>query len=354
MAQIQGKRIGANSPCFICFEAGPTHCGFESAKRLVHHAVESGADAVKFQIFDPDRLISDKKSLFSYEVLVNRDSGKTERVTEPLYDIFVRRALQDDEWRQLKHYSDSLGIAFFATIGDESGLALVESMGVHSIKIASADVNHLPLLRLVARSGVCIQLDTGSASFSEIEAAVDVIRGEGNNNLVIHNCPSGYPARTDSINLRMIPMLKQLFSCAVGFSDHSPGWDMDIAAVAMGVDLVEKTISEDRTTRSVEHIMSIEPADMSAFVKIIDDVQTAMGESRRVLSAREKEQRLVGRRSVYLADSAKAGQPLKEVAVNFQRPGYGISPDEYEHLLEMKVKTDLKIGHRLSRHDLMD
>ena len=354
MASIDGKSVGEGRPCYVCFEVGPTHSGFDSAKRLIRHAAKAGADAVKFQIFDPDELVADKKALFSYQVLVDRESGMMETVTEPLYDIFVRRALQDSEWRQLKEYADSLGVSFFATVGDECGLELVLSMGVHSIKIASADVNHLPFIRLVARSGLCVQLDTGSANLSEIEEAVDAIREEGNDNIVIHNCPSGYPARIESINLRMIPMLRNLFSCAVGFSDHSSGYEMDIAAVAVGADLVEKTITEDRTTRSVEHVMSIEPHEMKKFVQTINDVQVAMGESRRTLSTEEKEKRLVGRRSVHLAASVKAGQRLADIPVHFRRPGYGIPPDQYESLLEMKITSDLEAGHRLSLYDLAE
>ena len=109
--------IGEGHPCFITFEAGPTHDGLESAKSLVKMAAEAGADAVKFQILDPDRLIADKQQLFSYDVLVDRESGKTETISEPLYDILSRRSLSKDEWRDVKKHSDSFGLAFFATIG---------------------------------------------------------------------------------------------------------------------------------------------------------------------------------------------------------------------------------------------
>ena len=149
-------------------------------------------------------------------------------------------------------------------------------------------------------------------------------------------------------------MLRNLFSCAVGFSDHSSGYEMDIAAVAVGADLVEKTITEDRTTRSVEHVMSIETHEMKKFVQTINDVQVAMGESRRTLSTEEKEKRLVGRRSVHLAASVKAGQRLADIPVHFRRPGYGIPPDQYESLLEMKITSDLEAGHRLSLYDLAE
>lgn len=349
---IGDKAIGSGRPCFICFEAGPTHDGLESAMRLVKYAAEAGADAIKFQIFDPDRLIADRSAPFTYQVLVNRETGERKDVTEPLYDILARRALTDQEWRELKNYSDIQGLSFFATIGDLESLKLVQEMGVDSVKIASADVNHLPLIRAVAQTGLSVQLDTGNASFGEIEVAVDTILAEGNDKIIIHNCPSGYPARLDSINLRMLRTLKELFSCPVAYSDHSPGIEMDIAAVALGADLIEKTITEDRTTPSVEHIMSIEPTQMSELVRVIRDVEVALGDTRRILSPAEKHQRLAVRRSVYLREPAKAGKCLQDVVVEFRRPGLGIGPDVYETLLKMRLRQDLTAGHELRLEDL--
>lgn len=352
MIKLGAKFIGDGQPTFITFEAGPTHNGLESAKRLVKLAAEAGGDAVKFQIFDPDELIADKALLYSYDILIDKETGETETISEPLHDIFVRRSLSDDEWMKLKQYADSLGLIFFATIGDELGLELVTKMECHSIKIASADVNHFPLLRMVARTGISIQLDTGNATFGEIEEAIDVIRSEGNDQIIIHNCPSGYPAHLDSINLKMLPNLKNTFNCPVAYSDHSPGDVMDVAAIAFGANLVEKTITEDRLTRSVEHIMSLEPHEMKAFVQTIRDVERAIGQPRRIMTGVEKQKRLNIRRSVVLDEAVKKGRVLKDVKVKFKRPGYGIAPDSYENMLNMKFTEDLPEGHIVSAHEL--
>ena len=198
MIKIGNKSIGDGHPTFITFEAGPTHQGLESAKELVRLAAEAGGDAVKFQIFDPDELVADKTLMYSYDVLVDRESGATETISEPLYDIFVRRSLSESEWREVKNYSDSLGLTFFATIGDDHGYELVKTIGCESIKVASADVNYLSWLRRIAKLDVSIQLDTGNATFGEIEQAIDVIRGQGNEQIIIHNCPAGYPAHLDT------------------------------------------------------------------------------------------------------------------------------------------------------------
>ena len=346
------KTIGDGHPCFITYEAGPTHDSLESAKRLVELAAEAGADAVKFQIVDPDRLVADKKQPFSYEVLIDRETGKSETVTEPLYDILCRRVLSHDEWKKLKKHSDSLNMAFFATATFDDEIALLESLKCDSIKIASADVNHFPLIRRAARTGMSLQLDTGNSSLGEIEAAIDVIRSEGNENIIIHQCPSGYPARLDSVNLRIIPTLKQMFGYPAAYSDHTPGWDMDVAAVAIGANLVEKTITLDRTTRSVEHIMSLEPSEMAAFVNVIRNLEIAMGSSRRILQEAELKKRAAIRRSIFLAQPVRAGQKLRYVKVEFRRPGYGIGPDRYETLLDFVFTGDLPAGHRLDFQDI--
>jgi N,N'-diacetyllegionaminate synthase len=350
--RIGAKEIGDGAPVFIVFEAGPTHDGIESAKALIMHAARSGAHAIKFQIVDPDRLVADRKQPFSYEVLVDRASGKMETVVEPLYDILMRRVLTKDQWREVKAYCDQQGLAFFSTVSFEDEIALLDELGCHSIKIASGDVNHFPLIRCAARTGMCLQLDTGNSNLGEIEAAVDVIRAEGNESIIIHQCPSGYPAHLDSINLRIIETLRQMFPYPVAFSDHTPGAVMDIAAVAVGANLVEKTITLDRMIRSVEHIMSIEPPDMVQFVNTIADVERAMGVPRRILHEAEQKRRLAIRRSVFLGQPAKAGDRLHDLQVMFRRPGYGLRPDQYEQMTDARLRRDLPAGHMVRPSDL--
>ncbi|RVU36763.1 N-acetylneuraminate synthase [Hwanghaeella grinnelliae] len=346
------RKVGDGEPIFVTYEAGPTHEGVESAKDLIRHAARAGADAVKFQIFDPDRVVEDKSALFTYEILVDRETGKTETVQEPLYDLLKRRALSNDEWREVKACADECNLAFFATIGFPDEVDLVESLGCASIKIASGDVNHFPLIRKAARTGMCLQLDTGNSTIGEIERAIDVIRSEGNDNVIIHHCPSGYPARLEGINLNIIPSLKTLLGYPVAFSDHSPGWDMDVAAVALGANLVEKTITKDRMTRSIEHIFSLEPQDMAAFVQLMRDLPTALGSSRRIMQPVELEKREIARRSTYLAEDTPAGRKLKDCALDYRRPGGGLAPDQAEALGEQSLRTDLPAGHKVMPGDL--
>ncbi len=352
MVKINNTIIGDGYPCYITFEIGPTHDGLDSAKRLIKHAANAGANAVKFQISDPDREVSDKTQMFSYGILKNRETGEIETVEEPLYDLLKKRSLADEQWIELKKYSDELGIDFFSTVDFKENIELLVKLGCHSIKIGSADVNHFPLIRQAAKTGLCIQLDTGMATLGEIERAVDVVRSEGNENIIIHHCPSGYPARLDSINLKIIKTLKKMFSYPIAFSDHTPGNEMDIAAVVLGANMVEKTITEDRMTPSVEHVMSIEPNEMKDFVRTIREVEIGLGTGRRVMHSEEIKKRNALRRSVFLIEPAKKGQRLGDCKVEFRRPGFGVHSDQFEFLKNNILVRDIDSGQIIQFSDL--
>jgi N,N'-diacetyllegionaminate synthase len=352
MVKINKTNIGNGYPCYITFEIGPTHNGVESAKRLIKHSVKAGANAVKFQIFDPDRLVSDKKQMISYEILKNKKTGEMETVEESLYELVSRRCLSENQWIDLKNYCDDLDIAFFSTVAFDEDIELLEKLGCDSIKIGSADVNHFPLIRRAAKTGMCLQLDTGMATLGEIEQAINIVRAEGNENIIIHHCPSGYPARLEGINLNIIKTLKKMFSFPVAFSDHTPGNQMDIAAVVLGANMVEKTITEDRLTRSIEHVMSIEPDEMKNFVRVIREVEIGLGIGRREMVKEEIKKRTNLRRSAFLAEDVKKGQYLYDCRIEFRRPGTGIPPDQFELISRSVFAKDLKSGVMLKYSDL--
>lgn len=351
--RLGNRNIGDGYPCFIVFEAGPTHNGLAMAKQLVDHASEAGADAVKFQILDPDRLVADKKLPFSYDILLDRESGKTETVTEPLYDILCRRCLSPGEWRELKGYCDQRGIVFFSTVTFFDEVDFLADLGCDTLKICSGDIDYFQLIEYCAKRGFVLQFDSGNATIGDIERAVDAAAACGNQKTILHNCPSGYPARLESINLRLIPVLKSMFGCPVAFSDHTPGRDMDIAAVALGANMVEKTITLDRTTPSVEHLFSLEPGEMVQFVETIRDIETALGSSRRIMSPEEKNRALSVRRSLVLSRDAPAGTVLNESYIDFARPGTGIRPFLVEFVWNRKTRKDLKKDHILTFDDIL-
>jgi len=350
--EINNKKIGPGHPCFITFEIGATHNGVESAKNLIKIASESGADAVKFQIFDSEKLISNKQQMFSYDILVNRETNVVRNIEESLYEILKRRELSRDQWASLKHYADSLGLAFFVTIGFEDEIEFAAELGCQTIKIASADINHFPLIRAAAKTGLSIQLDTGMSTLDEVSRACDIIESEGNSNIIIHHCSFGYPAKVENINLGIITKLKEMFSYPIAYSDHSIGMQIDIAALAMGVDIIEKTITEDKSTPSVEHIMSLEPHQLKPFVNSIRDVELAMAQNE--LTKKDKEKRDLIRRSIFLKNELPAGHQICEQDLTYRRPGHGIQPDQLHFVLGKKLKLDKSPKDMLELEDLID
>lgn len=353
MFEISNKPVGDGNRTYITFEAGPTHDGFDTAKRLIEEAADAGADAVKFQLLDPDRLVSDKKQMFSYHILKGNSSEELQAVSEPLYDILCRRCMSRDEWYEIKAFCDRLGVTFFATATFEDEIEFLVGLGVDTIKICSGDVDCFPIIRTCAKKGLCIQIDTGNATIGEVERAVDVALEEGCDRIVIHNCPSGYPARLESINLRIIPTLKSMFGFPIAFSDHTAGWEMDIAAVALGANMVEKTITLDRTIRSPEHSFSLEPADMRAFVKSIRDLEKALGSTRRVMPADERTKAMAVRRSIVLSRDVKSNESVTEDALTYARPGVGLRPELGEMLLGRRFSKALRKGHMLRLADIL-
>lgn len=351
MISIGKKKIGDTQPVFIVFEAGPTHDSVGSAKQLVRHAADAGADAVKFQVLDPERLVPDKQQPFSYKILVDKKTGREKEVTEPLYDILMRRYLTFDQWREIKEYCDDQGIIFFSTATFLDEVDFLQEIGSDTIKICSGDVNHLPFIRYCARTGMTIQLDTGNATIGEVEKAVDEVLKTGNERIIIHNCPSGYPARLESVNLRIIQTLKQMFGCPVAFSDHTPGWEMDIAAVALGANMVEKTITLDRTTPSVEHMFSLEPDEMKLFVDSIRNLEIALGNTRRVMGEKELQNSVGARRSIILKKNVVKDEVIDSTVLDYARPGTGIEPPMADMIIGKKFTRDIKKGSMLTLKD---
>lgn len=337
---------------YIVLEAGPTHYGIESAKKLAMIAKKSGANAVKYQLLYADRLMAKKDIQFKYSYLERDDNGneKYTECTEPLYDILKRRELTKDEWKELSLYCKEIEITMFstATYKDEVDF-IVDELEVDSIKINSSDISDLEFIRYCATKGVNIQLDTGNADIWEVEKAVIEAEEAGCENIIIHLCPTGYPAHLESINLRMLTTLKQMFPYyAIAFSDHSPGYSIDIAAVALGADMIEKTITLDRTIKSCEHSFSLEKESAKEFVKTIRDVETALGKQRRVFPTEEKKKRKATRRSPYALKDFKVGDVISEEMFEFKRPGFGITSDEFDSLLGKKLINDIKMGESLT------
>jgi N,N'-diacetyllegionaminate synthase len=323
--------------CRVVFEAGPTHSGLEEALQLVKAAKD--ADAIKFQLIDADRLVADREKLIGFKVLEN---GHMVDRAESLHAILKRRELLRNEWKTLRNAAEDEGLAFYctATYEDEFDF-LIQDLKVDAVKVASADIDNLPLLHYLAQQDVEIHIDTGSANIWEVDRAVEVL-GQS----VIHHVPSGYPAHLPSIHLNVIKTLRMMYpEHTIGFSDHSPGWDMDIAAVSLGATLVEKTLTLDRHKQEIEHCFSLEPDEVETFIQRIRDLETALGSTRRTIPHTELASRRGFRRSVYLTRTIPAGHVIMPDALELRRPGYdGIPPEALSIVSGRPAKRDLSPG----------
>ena len=352
MVDIGRKSIGDNSPCYITLEAGPTIDGFESAKKLIEVAAKSKADAIKFQILNADQLVADKTQLFEYEILTNKFSGETKTINEPLFDILKRRELKDEEWKEVKNVCDSFGIEFFATISSEHHLELLNTIGASTVKIASSDINHIPLIVKAAQTGMCVQLDTGNASYDEIAFAIKKVEEQRNNKVIIHHCPTGYPAHVDNIQLAEISKLKKMFPYPIAFSDHTPGWHMNIAAVCMGANMIEKTITLDRATPSVEHMFSLEEKEAEIFIGEIREVEQAIKDNGRKLNP-DLKKRYSTRRSIFSKSHIQKGTKITEDHIEYRRPGFGLGPERLDDICFKMAKKDIPAGTMISLDQVM-
>jgi sialic acid synthase SpsE len=350
--QIEGKPLGAGHPCFIVFECGPTHDGLETAKKLVDVAADAGADAVKFQILDSEKLVPSPETMFTYRYLKDKETDEVVTISESLQAILKRRELTYEEWAELIAYCKDKGITFFSTASNKKELDFLYSHGVETIKIASGDISYHHFLRQACEYDWSVQIDTGSSSIAEVEQAVDVLEEAGCKKIIINHCPSGYPAYLESIHLRTLPTLQQLFPYPVAFSDHNPGHTMDVAAVALGANMIEKTITLDRTIKSPEHIMSLEPDEAADFIRNIRELEIALGTPRRTMTSKSQlEGRTVVRRSIIAARDIQASETITQEMIDYARPGDGIAANLDTHVLGKKLQNPIKAGTKFSWGD---
>jgi N,N'-diacetyllegionaminate synthase len=337
--KLHGKEIGNHKDTFITFEAGPNHNGLTSAINLVDIAVGAGADAIKFQMVDADRLMRDIDAQFAYSML-NAD-GTMQEKSASLYSILKTYDLERDDLQRLKLYCEAEGVGFFCTVLWEDQIDFLADLGCQTVKLCSGDINNTNLLECAAKSGMIVQFDTGNADMSEICRAFEILNMFGSTP-IIHHCPTGYPAVTDKINLRFIKTLKQMFDCPVAYSDHSPDYMMDIAAISAGADLLEKTITEDKTQDGVEHHYSLEMDGAVEFVKQVKIIDDAMGSGVKTGHQINYKGRMIGRRILTASEDIEAGTCLRRSNTHYTRPAIlgGITPAEsvYGRMTRLPIK----------------
>jgi N,N'-diacetyllegionaminate synthase len=309
-----------NSRTFVIAEAGVNHNGDPAlARALVDVAGAAGADAVKFQTFTVDRLLTRRAAKAEYQ---QRATGSE----QSQYEMLARLELSPADHEMLFAHCARVGIEFMSTPFDPESARYLKRLGVRRIKISSGDVTNLPMLEVVGALGLPVVLSTGMADMAEVEAAVATLRGAGATDLAILQCVSNYPADPALTNLRVMDAFARAFGAPVGLSDHSTGLAMSIAAVARGAAYIEKHFTLDRSLPGPDHQASLLPDELRALVAAIRDVEAALGDGVKRPAPSELPVRDVARKSLVAARDLPGGAILTREDLDVLRPGTGLSP----------------------------
>lgn len=312
--------ISKGQPCFIIAEAGVNHNGdINLAMQLIDAAREAGADAVKFQTFTADKVVTRYAEKAKYQ-------KKTTKKEESHYDLLASLELSGEAHRQLQNYATKQRIIFLSTPYDKASIDLLARLGVPALKISSADITNHPLLSHAASTRLPVILSTGMSTLGEIEDAVQVITGAGNKKLILLHCNFNYPARMEDINLRAMHTLQQAFGFPVGYSDHTMGFEVSLAAVAMGAVVIEKHFTMSRSLPGPDHRASLEPAELKNMIAGIRNIEKALGSSIKRPTGEEIPNRKVSRRSLVANIDIPSGTVIAAEILDTKRPGTGISP----------------------------
>jgi len=339
---IKNKKIGKNFPVFIIAEMSANHLQkFNNAVKIIKAAKEAGADAIKLQTYTPDTITIDCDNEYFQIKQGTLWDGQT------LYELY-KKAYTPWEWQpKLKKIAEEEGLVFFSSVFDKTAVDFLEGINVPAYKIASFEITDIPLIEYVASKGKPIIISTGIATLSDIEEAVNACKRMGNNQIALLKCTSAYPAPLEDVNLRTIPNLADTFKTVVGLSDHTLGISVPIASVALGVSIIEKHLTLDRSLGGPDAAFSLEPDEFKAMVKSVREVEKALGKVSYDLTEKMKKSRELSR-SLFVVKDMKAGEIFTEENVRSIRPGYGLAPKYLKDILGKIAPRDFKRGNPLS------
>ena len=336
--KIADRTIGAGHPAYVIAEAGVNHNGdIELARSLVRAAVEAGADAVKVQTFVAEQIVTRDAPKADYQV------ESTARAESQL-EMLKRLELSREDHKDLQALCRELGVAFVSTPFDLRSVVLLDELDVPFIKIGSGEVTNLPFLEYVARKGRPIVLSTGMSTLAEADEAVRTIEAAGCRDLAVLHCVSNYPADPRDANLRAMQTMAAAWSIPVGYSDHTPGIAVPLAAVAMGASIIEKHFTLDRTLDGPDHRASLEPDAFRRMVEGIRTVEVALGSGRKEPAASEKNTARVARRSLVAARDIAAGTVLDTQDIAILRPVTGLPPVMLAHVVGRTARAEIPVG----------
>ena len=325
---------------YIIAEAGVNHNGsFELACRLADAAKEAGADCVKYQTFKSENLVSKDAQKAEYQKKTTGDSSQQDMLKklELSYDSFVR----------LKEYCDKIGICFLSTPFDFESIDFLKSLDMPFWKIPSGEVTNYPYLVALAKTGKPVVMSTGMCEMNEISDAIKVLKDNGTKDIKLLHCNTEYPTPFEDVNLTAMKTMREAFGVEVGYSDHTKGIEVPIAAVALGATIIEKHFTLDRNMEGPDHKASLEPQELKQMVCSIRNIEKAIGTGDKTPSASEKKNITIARKSIVAKKEIKAGEVFTVENITVKRPGTGISPMRWNEVLGTKAVRDFNEDEKI-------
>ena len=320
----------------IIAEAGVNHNGnYELAKQLVVKAKEAGVDYVKFQTAKPELVISQFAEMADYQ---KTNTGTQESQLEMCKKIH----LTFDDYKPLKAYCEEVGVKFMSTPFDMPSIDLLAEIGMDYMKVPSGEITNLPYLRKIAKLGMPVILSTGMSRIGEVENALNILIDGGmkREDIILLHCNTEYPTPYEDVNLKAMLTLRDTFGVRVGYSDHTKGIEVPIAAVAMGAEVIEKHFTLDHNLPGPDHVASLEPDELKSMVIAIRNIEKAIGSGLKVVSNSEEKNIKIARKSIIAARDIKAGEVFTEDNLTVKRPGDGVSPMLWDSVIGTKAIRD--------------
>ncbi len=328
--------IGEGHPCYIIAEGGVNHNGdLDLAKRMIVSAKEAGADCIKFQTFKAERVVTRNAPKADYQLI-------TTDPTESQLEMLKKLELDYDDYHQLKSLCDDLGIEFLSTPYNIEDVDFLDTLGVRAFKLASIHIAEPPFIDYVARKGKPMIVSTGMATLAEVDIAIRTSREAGNENLIILQCTTDYPAQIDQINLLAMKTLSNCFGFPIGYSDHTQTTTACIAAVALGAKVIEKHFTVDRSLDGPDQATSFTPEEFRQLIVYIREAELAMGSHCKEPSVAEKKNILGMRRSVIAKQSIPAGEIIKAEMLTLKRPALGIAPADMQRVIGCRALVNIE------------
>lgn len=331
--------------CFIIAEAGVNHNGdINIARRLVEAAVEAGADAIKFQTFKAENLVTKDAPKAEYQKNIIHEESQFEMLKK------LELSLEEHFW--LKNYCDEKKIMFLSTPFDFESVDLLETVNVPIYKVSSGDLTNIPLIKYISKKNKPIVLSTGMANLLEVEEAIEAIKSVSNVKIILLHCTSNYPTEYEDVNLNSMITLKNAFHLDVGYSDHTIGLEVPIAAVAMGARVIEKHFTLDKNMEGPDHKASVDIRELSQMVTSIRNIEQAFGDGIKKCNKNEENTKKVARKSVVAKKNIKIGEVIQYDMLTCKRPSGGILPKYMCELVGKKALNDIDKDSLITWNDI--